>query len=130
MSIFEQAVRNKVRFATSKGSVSVEDLWDMPLTSKTKFNLDTLAQALHRQLQDTSVESFVTKTNTINKGLQLQFDLVKHVIEVKLQEKTKREDATRRLAKKQEIMGIIAHKEAESLRGTSIEDLRKMLEDL
>lgn len=33
ISIFEQASRQKLRFETSAGKLSIEDLWDLPLTS-------------------------------------------------------------------------------------------------
>jgi hypothetical protein len=33
MNIFEQATRAKIRFSTPVGMLSVEDLWDLPLTS-------------------------------------------------------------------------------------------------
>lgn len=45
MSIFEQASREKVRFQTQVGQVSVEDLWELPLSSKAnKPNLDDIAK--------------------------------------------------------------------------------------
>lgn len=86
-NIFEVATRNKIRFTTSKGTLSVEDLWDLPLTSTKSVSLDSLAVDLQKQINATSeVTSFVQSSNTrvINQGLQLQFDLVKHVLDARV----------------------------------------------
>ena len=51
--MFEKASRAKIRFETSKGSLTVEDLWDLPLTSNTgKADLDDIARGLHSQLKE------------------------------------------------------------------------------
>ena len=47
MDIFKQAAKQKLRFKTSQGLVTTEDLWDMPLLSKTK-PLSELAFKPHR----------------------------------------------------------------------------------
>ena len=46
MSIFEKASRLQLRFASTKGSLSVEDLWGLSLES-----LDTLAKAVNKQIK-------------------------------------------------------------------------------
>ena len=48
MSIFEQASRLKLRFASVKGELTIEHLWGLPLQSKTSFDLDTVAKAVAR----------------------------------------------------------------------------------
>ncbi len=56
MNIFENASKTKVRFETSKGEVSVEELWDLSLTS-----LDSIAKVISKELKEASEESFISK---------------------------------------------------------------------
>jgi hypothetical protein len=87
--LFEQASRMKLRISTTSGNLSVEDLWDLPLTSRTnKLNLDDIARSLHQELKSQDDVSFVTeKTSPKQSLLQLQFDIVKHIIDVKISER-------------------------------------------
>ena len=129
--MFEKASRLKLRFTSPKGPITVEDLWDLPLTSSTgKANLDDLARALHQQLESQNIGSFVLTVSPNNALEQLKFDLVVHVIKVRLAEN----EAARKLAvareKKQQIMEIISRKETESLSNASLDDLRAMLSSL
>lgn len=131
MSMFEQASSLKIRFDTTRGQVSVEDLWDLPLTSGTgKPNLDDIAKGIHRELRNSAeTESFVTPASSAgNDELQLKFDLVKHVIGVRIAERDKAAEAAKRRENKQRILEIVAMKEDESLRGKSLEELKAMAE--
>ena len=135
--MFEKASRAKLRFETALGALSVEDLWDLPLLSDKRRNgvcLDGLAQALSRELKESDVESFVLKQPTAESAprrkLQLAFDVVKHVIDVRLAEQTAAENAEKARQKKQKIMEIIAGKEDEALKGSSVEELRTLLASL
>ena len=128
--MFEKASRMKVRFVTSKGNLTVEDLWDLPLTSPKGPSLDELAIALNRKIKETSEESFVVKKTTANTRLNLMFDIVKHVIETKMEEA---EAAQKRAIKKQQkekLMGILEEKEDAALRSKDPAELRKMLDEL
>lgn len=128
--MFEKASRLKLRFNTPSGVLTVEDLWDLPMTSKTgKANLDDIARGLHTQLEDEQV-SFVEKPAKKNEGKQLAFDIVKHVIEVRLAERDAAKLAEDRRKTKQRIADLIAEKRDEELKGKSLEDLEKMLESL
>ena len=40
--LFAKATRDKVKFVTVKGEISIEDLWDLPLTSEKGFDLDSI----------------------------------------------------------------------------------------
>jgi hypothetical protein len=129
VDIFEQATRLKLRFDTSRiGEIAAEDLFDLPLTSKTgRANLDDLARGLHKQLKNGDDVSFVEPTRSSDPVIQLRFDIVKHVIDVKIEankaEAKKRDDAE----KKQKILALIADKKDEALKGKPLEELEAML---
>lgn len=129
--MFEKASRLKLRFDTPKGQLSAEDLWDLPLTSNTgKANLDDIAKDLFRKLKDEGEVSFVQPAKTGDKTVQLQFDIVKHVIEIRIAERDAADLARANKEKKQMILGIIAQKENEALVSTSLDDLKKMVESM
>lgn len=130
--MFELAARKKLRFVESgAGSISVEDLWDLPLTSKTgRANLDEIAIALSRQLKDSGTESFVVKASSKNEELQLRFDVVKHVITVRLAEMEKAQQARATSEKKQKLLELIAQKKDSALSEKSVEELEAMVASL
>lgn len=122
---FEKASRLKLRFKVSQGIIATEDLWDLSLES-----LDTLAKSLNKSLKEANEESFIkTRTNS-NTTLQLQFDIVKHVIDVKLAERDAAKTASEKRQKKQKLMELIESKENEVLGNKSVDELRKELEAL
>lgn len=129
MNIFEAAARQKLRFETSKGSLSLEDLWDLPLTSATgRVCLDEIALGLHRQLRATSdVVSFVDDKATVNPSLQLRFDLVKHVIEQRKLENAEAANAKARAETKQQLLAALARKRESAIESLPEEELLKKL---
>ena len=75
---FEKASRIRLRFDTPQGSLTVEDLWQLPLTSRTgRANLDDIAKSLNRQLKETAEESFVVKNNKTNEAFLDRVYIVK-----------------------------------------------------
>ncbi len=124
MNIFEYAVRNKIRFPF-KGMISVEDLWDLSLT-----NLDSIYKTLNKQVKQSEEESLLTTKTNVDTELEVQIAIVKHIVSVKLEEQDARKKAADKNAQKQKIMAIIATKEDEALHNSSVDDLRKMLDEL
>ena len=123
-NIFEYASRNKVRFPF-KGMISVEDLWDLSLT-----NLDSIYKTLNKQVKQSEEESLLSTKANIDTELEVQIAIVKHIVSVKLAEKEDAEKASAKKAQKQKIMSIIATKQDEALQNSSIDDLKKMLDEL
>lgn len=123
-NIFEYATRNKVRFSF-RGLISVEDLWDLSLT-----NLDSIYKELNKQSKQSEEESLLNIKTQEDELLNVQIEIVKHIVSVKLVEKEAREKATAKKAQKQKIMSIIAAKQDEALQNSSIDDLQKMLDEL
>lgn len=122
--MFEQASKMKIRFGFSAGTITTEDLWDLPLSS-----LDTLAIDLSRSIKDTEEVSFIS-TSRRDEVLELKFSIVKHVIQSKLKLIADDKSKAETKAKKEKIMSLIASKEDDSLKEMSSEDLEKMLNSL
>lgn len=124
--MFEKASRLKLRFKTAKGLCNTEDLWDLKLKGSGP-NLDDIAVALHQELKDKNEISFVEPKEDGSEELRLKFNIVKHVIDVKLAEQKARAEARQVKEKKQRLLGIIADKEDQALKDMSLDDLKKML---
>lgn len=124
VNIFEYAVRNKVRFPF-RGLISVEDLWDLSLA-----NLDSIYKSLNKQVKQSDEESLLSTKTNIDAELEIKINIVKHIVSTKLEERKARENETMKKIQKQKIMSAIAAKEDEVLQNSSIEDLKKMLNDI
>lgn len=130
MSIFEQATRQGLRFNSPVGDLTTEDLWSLPLTSKTaRANLDTIAIALNRQIKETTEESFVVAKREDSTS-QLKFDIVKHIIDIRIEEAKAAKTANDNKEKKQQILALIIAKENEQLAGQSLDDLKALASSL
>lgn len=129
--IFERATNLHLRYTTSRGDATTEDLWDMPLSSSDGFNLDILALALDNEINSTAQKSFVRlhgdPNDIINK---LKFDIVKHIIDFKIERNNKAELRKIRKSKRLQIANIIADKKDDKLKNTSLTKLEAMLNDL
>ena len=124
MNLFEIATRRKYRFATNKGSLSVEDLWDLSSTQ-----LDATYRAMTKELREQGGESLMQKDND-NTVLADKIEIIKHIFLVKQEEIAARKTAEENRNKRQRIMEILDQKRDASLQNMSEEDLQKMLNDL
>lgn len=130
-NIFEQATRTGIRFATSRGLISTEQLWAVPLTSKDGFDLDTVARAVNADLKGVTEESFVAVRPSPAKALhELRLEVVKHIIAVKLAEKQAANDAAARKAEKDKLVGLLADKQDEALKNLTPEELQARIKAL
>ena len=132
--MFEKASRRQFRFPSSKGLLTVEDLWVIPLQSKSEatVTLDSVAKALHANLKRDDNISFVEPTGAAldRSFTQDKFDLVMHIIKVRVDENKATQTALENKQKKQQILELIKKKEDENLMGSSLEDLRKLADAL
>ena len=127
--MFETITRMKLRFETVRGSVTIEDVWDMPLTSKNGFNLDELAKDLDKKLE-TQEKSFVTTKKSSDEITELKFEAVKYIIKIKLEEKEARSLASKKKKEKEELLELLADIENQEKKKMTKEEILKKLEEL
>lgn len=122
--MFDKVTRMKLRFESNKGLLSVEQVWDLSLTA-----LNEMAKGLSRQVKaaETDEEDFIGTKSNVDSELQLRFDVVKHIIGVKLKERDDIKDAAERKANNQVILELIQRKKQQELEGKSIEELEALL---
>jgi len=129
MNLFEFATRNKLRFkAGGLNTLSVEDLWDLPLRGKN--SLDAAARHISKLIKEIGEESFVETKTSETKEHEKALEIVKHIISVKLAEEQARKNAAAKLAQKEKIMKILEQKQESELENKSAEELQQMLNEL
>ena len=124
MNNFEQATRTCLRFQTNLGTLSVEDLWNISLEE-----LDQMAVFYKKELDGVESETFLKKEKVEDESIRLSFEICKHIIETRVEENEVAAQARANKAKNQRIMELIADKENDELKESSIEELRAMLKE-
>ncbi|MFC8685973.1 hypothetical protein [Brevibacillus porteri] len=124
MNIFEYATKNKLRFPF-KGIIATEDLYDLNLES-----LDSIFKALNSQLKQVKEESLLNTKTKEDKELDVKIEIVKYIVNVKLEERDMKIKAKEQKEKKQKILEILSHKQNEALQSKSIDELKEMLKEL
>ena len=133
MNIFERAARCKLRFESTVGELSTEQLWDLPLTAKgDRVDLDKLARAVHTELKGLDEVSFVddSKTNPRKISLELRLDILKHIIESKKASKLAAEKAVETSKQKDRLLAALASKDDQKLASMTTEEIQAELAKL
>lgn len=120
--MFEEATRLKLRVQTQKGSLGVEDLWDLSLTQ-----LNEVAKSLKRQLKASEEEDFLKEVSKENSTLELRFNIVLHILRTKQKEREEARDSAARKAEKQKVLEVLARKQDQALESLTEEQLREKL---
>lgn len=124
---FETASRLGIRFSSTKGLLTTEDLWVLPLTGTSKVNLNDIAKGLARDLKSAEEEDFVSTRSKEDTVTELKLEIVKYVIKVKIAERDAKATASADRDRNEQIKSIIATKQNEELEGKSIEELTAMM---
>lgn len=132
MNIFERAARGKYRFASNRGDLTTEQLFDLPLTSRNGFNLNEVAILVSGDLENTSAKSFVETSadDAIRSELEAKLDIVKAVIATKQTALAAAQTRADKAEKRRKILEAIDRRQDADLEGKSLEELTKELEAL
>ena len=88
--VFERATREKPRFMTAGGIITTEDLWSLPLDSVSKVNLYDIEFNLDKELAALNAAPTRRNNRKVDEVLSLKVAIVKHIIEVRLEENSKK----------------------------------------
>lgn len=130
-NLFEIAARRKYRFPSTRGELTIEQLFDLPLTSRGGFDLDTVARAVNSDLKALGEESFVQPASNVGRlELSRKLDLVKAVIEHKQAVAAAAEQRQAKADKRRRILEALDNRENADLQAKSRDELLKELEAL
>lgn len=124
INLFEFAVRNKLRFPF-KGSIDVEQLWQLDVE-----DLDTVFKTLNAQAKEAKEESLLATKSANDLTLEVQIEIVKHIVATKIAEKEAHNKSIENAAERQKILAILADKRDAALKDKSEEELLEMLKKL
>lgn len=121
--LFETASKMKVRF-NYRGVITTEDLWDLDVRA-----LDYIYKQLIVAKKESETESLLEEKKT-NPILEVQIEIVKHIFNVKVEERKAAELQAENAAKKQKILSILARKQDAELENKSAEELEELIKGL
>ena len=120
--MYKKASQLKLRIATTFGSLSVEQLWDLTIPK-----LDAIAVRLEEAYKESGAKSFVVKKTKKDAELKLAFDVVLDILTTKVENAAIASKSADTKAHNQKILSLIADAEDEELKGKSKEELLGML---
>ena len=121
---FIRASRQKLRLPTSRGHITVEDLWDLSLT-----DLDDIALALDAKV-NTSKRSFIGKRDRTAATEELQFEIVKAVINTKMEDAEKAKARTAAAGERAFLAELLDKKRTAKLEDLSEAEIKKRIKAL
>lgn len=119
-----------VRFASSKGLLTLEQVMHLPLTSQRNASLQEVATNVHLDIQQDGALDFVGQGTAVSDTNKLKMAILEEIIEDRKKANAEIASAGERKAYKQKLLAMIAAKQDEALSEKSLEDLEKEVASL
>lgn len=123
-NLFEMATRSKLRFPSTKGELSVEDLWD--LSDK---DLDVVYKNLKDQEVRSSEESLLDDAN-VDPKLTAAIGIVKYIFTTKRNERLAEKERINKKLTQRKYIDALSKKQDEAIEKMSEAELRAMIDSL
>lgn len=128
-NLFAQALKNKVRFQTEKGLLTVEDLFDLSLNS-----LNVIYQRLSKSKKELSgdalFESEDLSKRREEKRLEDAMAIVKTVFEIRQKEIQEKESRQAKALEKRRLLEALAEKREEGIKQLDEDEILARLAEL
>ena len=126
--IFKQATKLKLRFSSVRGDLTVEDLWDLPLTSKSNLSLDGVGKPIQKALRESDEDSLVAVPTTSKNELNsIRLAIIKEIISVKQEENLIKQNQAAIESQKALLKQALASKKVDEINSLSVEEIEKRL---
>jgi hypothetical protein len=122
--MYKEASKQNLRFTTTKGNLTVEQLWSLSTDE-----LNNLAVTLDEQYNESGKKSFLVTKSVKDKTAKLRFDIALDILNTKLEEAEAIKHAKEVKEHNKKIISLIQEKKDESLKGKTIKQLEAMLKD-
>lgn len=122
MEMYKLASQMKLRFQSTKGELSTEQLWELSLD-----DLDRTIVALDAEVNQSEKKSYLKKATKKGELAKLKFDIALDVLNTRLEEANALTLAREEKERKDKIFSIIARKKEGQLEEMSIEELEALL---
>jgi len=126
--MYKQAALLKLRFETSKGNLTAEQLFDLSMSDLSAAIRKVNAQLKKEKAEDDEL-AFLEGVDVVETQNSLRFKILKDVYLTKKEARDAAVVDFENKQRKQRIAEIIAEKKDAALAEKSIEELEKMLED-
>ena len=128
VNIFKQATKLKLRFSSVRGDLTIEDLWDLPLTSKSNLSLDGVGKPIQKALRESDEDSLVdVPTTSKNELNSLRLAIIKEIISVKQEENLIKQNQAAIESQKALLKQALASKKVDEINSLSVEEIEKRL---
>lgn len=122
-----RAIVSHARFPSSRGPLTTEDLFDLPLTSTNVLDLETVAQGLYKKTQELPTQSFTGGNTKESADANFKLEVVKAVIAYKQTLVEKEKKAAQVSQDLQPLLAEKLRREAASVSQLSDADLEKQI---
>ena len=122
MEMYKLASQMKLRFQSTKGELSTEQLWELSLD-----DLDRTIVALDADVNQSEKKSYLKKATKKGELAKLKFDIALDVLNTRLEEANALTLAREEKERKDKILSIIARKKEGQLEEMSVEELEALL---
>ena len=135
MNIFERAARAKLRFSSTLGPLTTEQLFELPLTYRGNHpSLEAVASVVIKELEGSSkTDSFLNKdSDSSPKAVanRLRLEILQHIRDHKLSVEKAASLKKEKEDSEQVILSALAEKRRKAIEEMSEEELLQKLKDL
>lgn len=124
--MFLKATRQKLRISTTKGKLSVEDLWDLSLNELAKIVRD-----LYKKIKEVEGEeelSFLKSSGVrADSSVKLSFEIVSKIYKTLQEEMDAETNAAKNKAHNEVILAELHRREMDEITKLSVEELKARL---
>lgn len=121
--MYKEATKRALRFNTTRGGLSAEQLWNLPLAE-----LDALVISYEEAAATGKRKSYLTSTETAeDKELALRKDIALDILKTRIADADAAKVAADRKAWKNRIRLLIENKKDQELENKSLDELEKLL---